>query len=115
MTSLPPVPADRLATKGDIERLDDKIDRLENRFNVLEGRFGRLEERFDRLEERFDRLEDRIDRMSEQFIALSRDMHLESVAMHDRMHEQFRNYSILTIGSMTALTGVFAVVVGLIT
>jgi predicted nuclease with TOPRIM domain len=108
MTSLPPVPADRLATKGDIERLDDKIDRLENRFDVLEGRF-------DRLEERFDRLEDRIDRMSEQFIALSRDMHLESVAMHDRMHEQFRNYSILTIGSMTALTGVFAVVVGLIT
>jgi hypothetical protein len=42
-------------------------------------------------------------------------MHAETGALHDRMHEQFRNYSVLTIGSMTALTGIFAVVVGLIT
>ena len=94
MSSLPPGPADRLATKADIDR---------------------LELRFDRLDERFDRLEDRFNHLVEQFIALSREMHAETGALHDRMHEQFRNYSFLTIGSMTALTGIFAIVVGLIT
>ena len=65
MTSLPMKPADQLATKTDIDRLED---------------------RFDRLEDRFDRLEDRFD-------------------------QAIRTFTVTTVGAMTALTGIFAVVV----
>ena len=56
----------------------------------------RLEDRFDRLEDRFDRLEDRFDRM------------------HELMHGQLKTYSVVVASSMTGLTAIFAVVVGII-
>lgn len=49
-----------------------------------------------RLEVRFDRLEDRFDRQGERF-----DQHL-------------RTYMVATVGAMTGLTGIFAVVVSLV-
>jgi hypothetical protein len=58
-TSLPTHPADQLATKTDIDRLED----------------------------RFDRLEDRID-------------------------QAIRTFTVITVGAMTALTGIFCVIVG---
>jgi polyhydroxyalkanoate synthesis regulator phasin len=55
-----------------------------------------LGDRFDRLEDRSDRLEDRFDRLE--------------VTMRD----QLKTYTLTTVGSMTALTAIFALVVGLI-
>jgi hypothetical protein len=75
MMSLPSYGAENLATKTDIDRLDN---------------------RFDRLEDRFDRLEDRLDRQGE------------------RMENHFRTYTVTTVGAMTGLTAIFAVVVSLL-
>jgi hypothetical protein len=49
-----------------------------------------------RLEDRFDRFDDRIDHMQEM------------------MQTQFRSYTFVTIGSLTALTGIFAAVVSIL-
>ena len=93
MTSLPMEPTDHLATKTDV---------------------GRLEEKFDRLEERFDRLEERFDRLEDKFDAFAVEIRGEVREMHTLMHDQFRNYTITMVGSMTALTAIFAVVVGIL-
>jgi hypothetical protein len=55
-----------------------------------------LADRIDRLEDRFDRLEDRFDRLGEV------------------VREQQRFYVGVTLGTMTALTAIFSLVVGLI-
>jgi hypothetical protein len=70
MTHLPMEPADKLATKADITRVEQSI--------------VRLEKRFDRFEERF---EARLDQMQ-------------------------RTYMVTVVTSMTALTGIFSLVVG---
>ena len=64
---------------------------------VLEGRFDRLEDRFDRFEDRFDRLEERF------------------VGLHTLVLEQQRFFVGVSLGTMTGLTAVFAVVVSIIT
>jgi predicted nuclease with TOPRIM domain len=56
----------------------------------------RLEDRFDRLDDRFDRLEGRFDNLQ------------------STLQVQFRSYTFVTIGSVTALTGIFAAVVSIL-
>jgi hypothetical protein len=79
MTSLPMEQAGQLATKTDIDRLDEKFDRLEAKFD-----------------------------------AFAVEIRGEVREMDKLMHQQFRNYTITMVGAMTALTAVFAVVVGII-
>lgn len=55
-----------------------------------------------------DRLEKRVDRLESEVRA-------GFTEIHAALREQYRNYSILTIGSLTALTAIFSVIVGLIT
>lgn len=55
-----------------------------------------------------DRLETRVDRLESE-------MRAEFSAIHKAMRDQYRNYSILTVGSLTALTAIFSLIVGLIT
>jgi predicted nuclease with TOPRIM domain len=85
--------ADHLATKADVDRLEDK--------------FERLEEKFEHLEDKFDRLEVKLD-------AFAAEIHREVREMHKLMHDQFRNYTITMVGAMTALTAIFGVVVGIL-
>lgn len=82
MTHLPPQPAEHLATRTDIDRMED--------------RFNRMEDRFDRLEDRFDMLTG------------------EVREMHAVMRDQLRTYTLSTLGSLTALTGIFALIVAMI-
>lgn len=56
---------------------------------VVRSDFERLETRFERLEDRFDRLEDKIDRMQRFYVGT-------------------------VVGSMTALTAIFSLVVGIL-
>ncbi len=63
----------------------------------------RLESRMDHFEERFDRLEDRFDRMEERFDRLE-----------DVVRDQQKFYVATTVGSMTALTAIFSIVVGML-
>ncbi len=90
MTSLPMETADRLATKEDIDRLED--------------RFVRLELRFDRFEER----------MEARFVEFAAEIRGEVREMRKSQHDQFRSYTITMVGSMTALTAIFGVVVGVL-
>jgi hypothetical protein len=90
MTSLPMEQADQLATKTDIRGLEDRFDRLEDRFDRFENRF----------EQKFD--------------AFSAEIRGDVREMHALMHDQFRNYTITIVGAMTALTAIFAVIVGVL-
>lgn len=87
MSYLPRAPSEEIATKADIERLSERFD----------ARFISIDERFDRLEAKFDRMEARFDRRFAQ--------------MDDRMDRMQRFYVGTTVWSMTALTGVFSLVV----
>jgi hypothetical protein len=69
---------------------------------ATKGDIDQFEDRFDRIEDRFDRLEDRFDRLEDRFDHL-----------HDVVREQQRFYVGVTVGSMTALTAIFSLVVGL--
>ena len=86
MTSLPMEQTDQPATKTDLSR--------------LEVRFDHLETRFDRLEVKFD--------------AFAVEIRGEIREMHTLLHDQFRNYTITMVGAMTALTAIFAVIVGIL-
>ena len=93
MKQLPP--ENSLATRSDIERIDEhlrvhdaRFDRLDQRIDGLDQRMGRIEARMDRIEVRMDRLDDRL---------------------HDlqgAMREQTRNYIIANAGLMISLTGI---------
>ncbi len=101
MTRLPPEPASRLATRTDIDTLSERIDtlseRIDVRFEAIDQRFDRMDQRFDRMDQRFERLDDRLH------------------DLQDAMRDQMRFYTGTTVWAMTALTGMFAVVVALIT
>lgn len=90
MTSLPMETADRLATKEDIGRLEDRM-------------IG-LESRFDRLEER----------MEARFTEFAAEFRSEVREMRKAQQDQFRTYTITMVGSMTALAAIFSVVVGVL-
>ncbi|HIE22395.1 MAG TPA: hypothetical protein EYP73_07350 [Acidimicrobiia bacterium] len=72
MTSLPMETANRLATKDDIDRLEDRM---------------------------------------ADFAA---EIRSEVREMRKEAHTQFRNYTITTVGAMTALTAIFGVIVGVL-
>ncbi len=55
-----------------------------------------LDERFDRMEERFDRMEERFDRME------------------DRMDRNQRFYVGTTLGTLTAMTAIFSIIVSIL-
>jgi hypothetical protein len=86
VTSLPMESTDQLATKTDVEGLEEKFDRLEKKFDRLENRFG----------------------------AFAAEIRGEVREMHRLMHIQFCNYTITMVGAMTALTAIFGVVVGIL-
>lgn len=87
MAYLPRDRADEVASKSDIARLEE---RLNTRFDAIDARFDQMEGRTDA---RFDRMDDRIDRMD------------------DRMDQMQRFYVGTMVGSMTALTAIFSLVV----
>jgi hypothetical protein len=57
MEMLPPVGWADVATKRDLDALEQRMDL---RFEVVDQRFGRLEERFEGLEQRFEGLEQQV-------------------------------------------------------
>lgn len=93
MSYLPQHTADEAATRTDVARLEGRMDE----------RFGRVDERFDRLEDHFDRLEERFDRFEHRFEA-------RFERLVERMDRMQRFYVGTTVGSMTALTAMFTLV-----
>lgn len=87
MTHLPQDRSEEVATKADLGAMDGRsgarFDQIGARFDQMEVRFHRMEER---MEARFDRMEGRMDRMQRFYVAT-------------------------TVGSMTALTAIFSLVV----
>lgn len=56
-----------------------------------------------------------IDRVETRIDKLEAEMRAGFADMNKAMRDQYRNYSMLTIGSLTALTAIFSLIVGLIT
>ncbi len=98
MSYLPRDRNDEVATRSDIARLEERMDQ---RFSAMEQRFDQrfvaMEERFD---QRFTAMEQRIARMEGRFDR-----------MEERMDRMQRFYVGTTVGSMTALTAMFSLVV----
>ncbi len=93
MIHLPPEPASRLATASDLADLGARIDQL---FEQIDQRFEQIDRRLDKFDDRFEKRDDRFH------------------AMHETLRDQMRFYSAISVGTMTALTGIFAVVVSII-
>jgi hypothetical protein len=94
MTSLPMETAGRLATKDDIDRLEQRFERLEVR---LDARMQHFEERMDA-----------------RFTEFAAEIRADIREMRQEAHTQFRNYTITMVGAMTALTAIFGVVVSIL-
>jgi hypothetical protein len=84
MSYLPPEPWADLARKSDIAGLEARLDQ---RFEKLDQRFEKLEQS---LEGRFQTLDDRL------------------FEMQGRLNDQFKNYSVVMVAAMTALTAIYA-------
>ncbi len=100
MTRFQSQPTGELLTRSDIADLRSDLGGLatrlvgvEGRLDGLDARVGGLDGRFDRMEARFDLMDERIDRLQET------------------LRDQFRNYTFITLGSLTALTAIFSAVV----
>jgi hypothetical protein len=91
MSYLPPEPWTDLAKKSDIAgleaRLDQRFEKIDQRFEKIDQRFEKLEQR---LEGRFQTLDDRL------------------FEMQGRLNDQFKNYSVVMVAAMTALTAIYA-------
>lgn len=94
MGYLPRDRADEVASKSEIARLEE---RLSVRFDAIDARFDQMDDRFDRMDDRMDRRDDRTD------VRFGR--------MDDRMDQMQRFYVAATVGSMSALTAIFSLVV----
>ena len=101
MAYLPRDRAEEVATKSDIALLEE---RLSVRFDALDARFDQMDARFDRMDQRMDRTDDRADaRFDRTDVRFDR--------MDDRMDQMQRFYVAAMVGSMTALTAIFSLVV----
>ncbi len=107
MKQLPP--ENTVATRSDIERIEDhlrahdarfdgidtRLDGIDTRLDAVDGRFDAIDQRLGRVEQRMDRIDDRMDRL---------DDHMHD--LHGAMREQTRNYIVANAGLMISLTGI---------
>ena len=87
MTYLPHEPGAELATKADIAALGERMDR---RFEQVDARFAHIERQFERVDHRFEQMENRF--------------HI----VRDDLRDQMKTYTLTVVGSMTALTAIYA-------
>ena len=87
MTYLPAQPGPELATRSDIAELDARLDQ----------RFEKLDQRFEKLDQRFEKLDERIHQL------------------HFALNNQLKNYSVIMVAGMTALTGIYAGLLAVVT
>ncbi|GIU93264.1 MAG: hypothetical protein KatS3mg011_2170 [Acidimicrobiia bacterium] len=100
-------PSDEMATRSDVQSLGGRVHTLGDELARVAARVDELRVRMDRLEERMDRFEQRFDRFEERLEA-------RFEALAERMDRMQRFYVGTTVWSMTGLTAIFALVVGLI-
>ncbi len=105
MTYLPVQPGTHLATKSEI---DARFDRLEK---LLDLRFDSIDQRFEQVDQRFASMETRLDRMDGRFETMDDRMY----GLQDVIRDQLKTYTITMVGSMTALTAIFAALLTIIT
>lgn len=100
MKQLPP--ENTVATRSDIERIEDHLRSHDARFDAIDGQFDAIDGRFDALEQRMGRVEQRMDRIEDRMDRLDDHMH----DLHGAMREQTRNYIVANAGLMISLTGI---------
>jgi tetrahydromethanopterin S-methyltransferase subunit G len=101
MTYLPEQPSATIATKDDIAdlalRIDQLGERMERRFEQVDARFGQVDARFAHMERQFERVDHRFEQMENRF-------HI----VRDDLRDQMKTYTLTVVGSMTALTAIYA-------
>ncbi len=98
MTYLPVEPGIHLATKSEIDARFDRLEKLlDQRFEQVDQRFASMETRLDRMDGRFETMDDRM------------------YGLQDVIRDQLKTYTITMVGSMTALTAIFAALLTIIT
>lgn len=100
MKQLPP--ENSLATRSDIERIDEHLRAHDARFDRLDQRISGLDQRVDVLDQRMGRIEARMDRIEVRMDRLDDRLH----DLQGAMREQTRNYIIANAGLMISLTGI---------
>jgi uncharacterized protein (DUF3084 family) len=59
--------ADRLATKADMARMDDRFDAVDRRFEQVDQRFEQVDQRFEQVDQRFDEMDRRFEQVDQRF------------------------------------------------
>ena len=122
MTYLPHDPGAEVATRSDITALGMRIDKLaeemRRRFKQVEARLDQIDARLDQVDARLDRVDARFGQVDDRFTEMQRqfervDRRFEQ--MEDRFHlvrddlrDQTKTFALITVGSMTGLTAVYA-------
>ncbi len=112
MTYLPVEPGTHLATKSEIDARFDRLEKLlDLRFDSVDQRFEQVDQRFEQVDQRFASMETRLDRMDGRFETMDDRMY----GLQDVIRDQLKTYTITMVGSMTALTAIFAALLTIIT
>jgi DNA repair ATPase RecN len=77
--------ADRLATKADMARMDDRFDAVDRRFEQVDQRFEQVDQRFERVDRRFEALEGQVRELRHELLAAFRGELVTAVSVQTRM------------------------------
>ena len=130
MEMLPPSGWGDVATRQQLDALESRIDvkleslemRMDSRFTAMEskfdGRFDAVGGRFDAVNGRFDAMDRQFDAMDARFDAADERTDLKLATLESRIGTQLaighRQLMQWTVGTMIAMTGVFAALVSII-
>jgi uncharacterized protein (DUF3084 family) len=122
MTYLPEQPSSTIATKDDIADLASRIDqlgeRMDRRFEQVDARFEQIDARFEQVDARFEQIDARFEQVDARFAQMERqfervDHRFEQMEnrfhiVRDDLRDQMKTYTLTVVGSMTALTAIYA-------
>ncbi len=97
MDSLPPVPWESLATKGDLRASEERL-RIE-----MNARFQDVDARFDKMDSRFERVDSGFEALLEEMKAMERRLTLQMAQLSRTLVFTIIGFSLATLGVVLAV------------